>query len=77
MNQKKFKAAVRSETSAGGGAKEKRKKGGAEALPQVSRVQVEEVDSNSEYLPQSSVSIPPPYFNNPLFIFWTQTKTFS
>uniref|UniRef100_A0A3P9JCL2 Essential meiotic structure-specific endonuclease 1 n=1 Tax=Oryzias latipes TaxID=8090 RepID=A0A3P9JCL2_ORYLA len=43
VNQKKFKAAVRSETAGGGGgAKEKRKKGGAEALPEVSRVQVEE-----------------------------------
>ncbi|XP_024140950.1 crossover junction endonuclease EME1 isoform X2 [Oryzias melastigma] len=44
VNQKKFKEAVRGEATAGGGrgAKERRKKGGAEALPEVSRVQVEE-----------------------------------
>lgn len=57
MNQKKFKEAVRGEATAGGGrgAKERRKKGGAEALPEVSRVQVEEVEISVFTIPPSYI----------------------
>ena len=42
-NQKRFREAVAGEEAQGGKARKKRKHGGAEVLPEVSRVEVEEV----------------------------------